>query len=67
MIPYKIEGLLNAYEIASELQVTHTTVYDWVKEGMPYIKVAKGKQHYMKFDLKECQEWLKIKREELKC
>ncbi len=53
---------VNAYEIAKEIGVAHTTVYGWAKRGLPYTEELKGTQRVMRFDLKEVKKWVEENR-----
>lgn len=53
---------MNAYEIAKEIGVAHTTVYGWAKRGLPYTEELKGTQRVMRFDLKEVKKWVEENR-----
>lgn len=52
-------NLLNAYQLALKLGVTHTTIYTWVDNGLPYEHVTIGKRISMRFDPEKVKNWLK--------
>lgn len=54
---------LGVYDLAKELGVTHTTVYNWLDEGLPYSRKQKGRRMTIVIDLEMAQEWLKSYRE----
>lgn len=49
-----MEKLLTTKELASELQVTIQSIYNWKAKGMPFIKV--GSQN--RYILADVIEWL---------
>ncbi len=51
--------LLSAYDIAKELNVTATTVYNWVGKGLPYKEEIIGLKIVKRFDVKEVKKWIK--------
>lgn len=51
--------LMNAYQLARRLKVSHTTIYRWVEMGMPHRKTQSGLRSIMRFDLDEVREWKK--------
>lgn len=55
--------LYNAYQLASKLGVTHTTVYTWVDKGLPYERITVGKRVSMRFELDQVKQWLKDAKE----
>ena len=54
-----MKELLNAYQLAKKLNVTHTTVYTWVDKGLPYETIKIGKRISMRFTIEDVKEWLK--------
>lgn len=51
--------LLNAYQLAYKLGVSHTTIYSWIEKGLPYEHVTIGKRISMRFDFSAVKDWLK--------
>ncbi len=54
---------MNAYELARKMKVSHTTIYTWVREGLPYKEERSGLRIRMVFDLIEVKEWAKNRRD----
>jgi predicted site-specific integrase-resolvase len=53
---------MNAYELAQRLGVAHTTIYRWIKKGLPYTEERKGLSVYKRFNIKEVYEWIETHR-----
>ena len=51
--------LFNAYQLASKLGVTHTTVYSWIEKGLPYEHVTIGNRISMRFDIDKVKDWIR--------
>ena len=49
---------MNAYQLADRLGVTHTTVYQWVKQGLTHTVKQQGLRKVMRFDIKEVYQWI---------
>lgn len=56
-----IKGLVTIKQLEELLQVSRQTIYDWRKEGMPYIQIN-GRS--VRFDYDEVIEWLKSRSRE---
>jgi len=53
------EKKIGVYEVASELGVSHTTVYSWVNDkDLPYTTERQGLKLIKRFLLSEVKEWL---------
>lgn len=53
---------LNAYELAKRLKVSHTTIYRWVKIGLPCEKRKSGLTTISRFNLDDVRKWIKENR-----
>ena len=49
---------VSAYKLAEILKVSHVTVYEYVKKGMPYTEKREGLRVMKRFDPEICQKWL---------
>lgn len=50
--------MLGVYQLAKELNVSHTTVYRWVGNGIPCKYEKKGNRYALTFDLDEAKAWV---------
>lgn len=48
-----VEKLLTVKQLANELSVTTRTVYNWINDGMPSIKVG----YHNRFDIDVVMKW----------
>lgn len=48
-------NLLTVEEIAKELKVTRQTIYQWRKDGMPFLRMGR----LIRFEQEKVMEWLK--------
>lgn len=48
-----VEKLLTVKQLANELSVTTRTVYNWINDGMPSIKVG----YHNRFDIDVVMNW----------
>lgn len=53
------KNLLTTEEIMDYLRISRSTLFRYLKEGMPYIQVSKRKNLY---DLERVNEWLDKKK-----
>jgi hypothetical protein len=51
--------LKSAYEVSRELNVAHTTVYNWISKGLPYHEKKVGLKTIKQFDIQEVKDWIK--------
>lgn len=54
------EKLITNKELQELLNVSRYTIYDWMKEGMPHIKIKKT----VRFNKTEVEKWLLERTEE---
>lgn len=50
--------MLGVYQLAKELNVSHTTVYRWVENGLPCTYEKSGNRYALRFELEEVKEWI---------
>ena len=48
--------MINTEELKEYLKVHENTIYNYIKEGMPYYKIG---NRSFRFELDEVKEWLK--------
>lgn len=48
-----VEKLLTVKQLANELSVTTRTVYNWINDGMPSVKVG----YHNRFDIDVVMKW----------
>ena len=54
-----MKQLMSAYQIAKYLDITATTIYNWVKMGLPYKEEKRGLKTVKMFDIQEVKKWIK--------
>lgn len=49
--------MLSAKQLSKKLNISIKTIYNYVKKGMPHVKL-KGKTSAYRFELEKVMEWL---------
>lgn len=53
-----MEELMSAYEVAEKLGISHMTVYNWQKKGLPYKEVRRGIKIFKLYELEAVKKWI---------
>ena len=51
------ENMLSAKQLSEKLNISIKTIYKYVRQGMPHVKL-KGKTSAYRFELEKVMEWL---------
>lgn len=49
---------LGVYELAEKFGVSHTSVYNWLDQGLPYIRQLRGRRMTIVIDVEMAKRWL---------
>jgi DNA-binding transcriptional MerR regulator len=49
---------IGAYQVAKELGVTPSTIYNWNKKGLKFYIEQNGMKKIKRYELEEVKEWL---------
>ncbi len=50
---------IDAYKLAHILNISHTTVYRWLEQGLPYYTIVKGTKEVKRFNIELVEDWVK--------